>query len=43
MSIKLMNPNGIFEADVYSQVAIAIGTKTIYISGQVAQDAQGNL
>ena len=43
MSVELINPNGIFEPDTYSQVAVGRGTKTIYLSGEVALDVQGNL
>jgi enamine deaminase RidA (YjgF/YER057c/UK114 family) len=41
MPVETMNPNGIFKPDTYSQVAIAQGARTIYLSGQVAMDAQG--
>ncbi len=43
MSIELINPQGIFKPDTYSQVAIATGKRTIYLSGQVALDEHGVL
>jgi enamine deaminase RidA (YjgF/YER057c/UK114 family) len=41
MPVETINPNGIFKPDTYSQMAIAQGARTIYMSGQVAMDAQG--
>ena len=35
--------DGLFKNPAYSHVAIASGARTIYISGQVAMDSQGNL
>lgn len=43
MSVETINPNGVFEPSTYSQVAVAQGTRTIYLSGQVALDAHGSL
>ena len=43
MSVEVMNPPGVFAPTTYSQVAIARGTKTIYLSGQVALDARGEV
>lgn len=37
-----MNPDGLPKPDVYRQVAIASGSRTVYIAGQVARDAEGN-
>ena len=42
MPIELMNPDGLPKPDVYRQVAIATGSRTIYVAGQVARDADGN-
>ncbi|HWJ62089.1 MAG TPA: RidA family protein [Acidimicrobiales bacterium] len=42
MPVELLNPAGLPQADVYRQVAIATGTRTVYLSGQVARDADGN-
>jgi enamine deaminase RidA (YjgF/YER057c/UK114 family) len=39
--IELLNPDGIPKPDVYRQVAIATGTRTVYLAGQVARNAEG--
>ena len=39
--IELLNPAGLPAADVYRQVAIATGAKMVFLSGQVARDADG--
>lgn len=41
MTIELLNPAGLPEPDLYRQVAIASGTRFVFISGQVARDAEG--
>ncbi|MFE3828381.1 RidA family protein [Streptomyces sp. NPDC059092] len=41
MAITLVNPEGLPETDVYRQVAIATGSKLVFIAGQVAWDAEG--
>ncbi|MPQ98420.1 RidA family protein [Modestobacter sp. I12A-02628] len=41
MSIELINPAGLPSPDVYVQMAVATGTRTLYLSGQVARDADG--
>ncbi|MFC5666420.1 RidA family protein [Kitasatospora misakiensis] len=41
MAITLLNPEGLPRIDVYHQVAVASGTRTVYIAGQVAWDADG--
>ena len=41
MSVQLLNPNTLPQADVYAQLSIAEGSKTVFISGQVARDASG--
>jgi enamine deaminase RidA (YjgF/YER057c/UK114 family) len=43
MSITLINPDGLPTIDVYHQVAVATGTRTIYVAGQVAWDAEPDL
>ncbi|MET8982022.1 RidA family protein [Streptomyces sp. NPDC004539] len=43
MTITLLNPNGLPALDVYHQVAITSGTRTVYIAGQVAWDAPADL
>jgi enamine deaminase RidA (YjgF/YER057c/UK114 family) len=42
MAITLVNPGGLPEIDVYHQVAIASGTKLVFIAGQVSWDAEGS-
>jgi len=39
--IELVNPEGIPQPDAYRQVAIATGTRTVYLAGQVARTADG--
>ncbi|WP_246291398.1 RidA family protein [Lentzea indica] len=41
--IAHVNPDQLPKIDVYHQVAIATGTKTIYVAGQVAWDAEPDL
>lgn len=42
MAITLRNPDGMPKIDVYRQVAIASGSKLVFIAGQVAWDAEGS-
>ncbi len=41
MAITLLNPEGLPAIDVYRQVAVASGARTVYVAGQVAWDADG--
>ncbi len=41
MPIEVMNPEGLPQPDVYAQVAVATGTRTAYLAGQVARTADG--
>ncbi|MEU6865817.1 RidA family protein [Streptomyces sp. NPDC046876] len=41
MSVTLLNPEGLPTVDAYRQVAIASGSRTVFIAGQVAWDADG--
>ncbi|MEU3461165.1 RidA family protein [Streptomyces sp. NPDC006733] len=41
MAITLVNPNGLPQIPVYRQVAIATGSRMVFIAGQVAWDAAG--
>ena len=41
MPITLINPGGLPEVGVYRQVAIATGSRMVFIAGQVARDADG--
>jgi enamine deaminase RidA (YjgF/YER057c/UK114 family) len=40
--IETANPDGLPQPDVYRQLAVATGTRTVYLSGQVARDGDGN-
>lgn len=42
MSIELLNPTSLPQPEVYAQVSIAQGSRLVFISGQVARDADGN-
>lgn len=41
MPVQLLNPEGLPAPEVYRQVAVATGSRTVYLSGQVARDADG--
>ena len=41
MSVTLLNPQGLPDVDVYRQVAIATGSRSVFIAGQVAVDRSG--
>ncbi|MEU1274583.1 RidA family protein [Streptomyces sp. NPDC005799] len=41
MAITLRNPEGLPKIDVYHQVAIASGSRLVFVAGQVAWDAEG--
>ncbi|MEJ2865049.1 RidA family protein [Actinomycetospora flava] len=41
MTVELINPAGLPAPDVYRQVAVATGTRTVFVSGQVARTADG--
>ncbi len=41
MAIEALNPPGIPQPDLYRQVAVASGTRLVFIAGQVARDAAG--
>ena len=42
MPIQLLNPPGIPAPEFYRQVAVATGTRTVYLAGQVARTADGS-
>jgi enamine deaminase RidA (YjgF/YER057c/UK114 family) len=42
MPVKLINPDGLPKPENYAQVGVATGTRTVYLAGQVARDADGN-
>jgi enamine deaminase RidA (YjgF/YER057c/UK114 family) len=41
MPIETFNPAGLPQVEVYRQVSVATGTRTVYIAGQVARTADG--
>lgn len=41
MPIDMFNPEGLTQPDAYRQVAVATGTRIVFISGQVARLADG--
>lgn len=41
MPIELLNPPGLPQPDHYRQVAVASGSRTVYVAGQVARTADG--
>lgn len=41
MSIQLINPEGLPQVEVYSQVSVATGTRFVSIAGQVARLGDG--
>lgn len=41
MTIELFNPPGIPTPEAYAQVAVATGSRTVYVAGQVARTAEG--
>jgi len=43
MTLELINPDGLPTPASYTQVIAATGSRLLFIAGQVAEDAQGNL
>ncbi len=41
MAVELLNPDGLVKPELYKQVAVASGSRTVYLAGQVARNAQG--
>ena len=41
MAVELINPPGLAAPEAYAHLSIATGTRTVYVSGQVARDPQG--
>ncbi|MFC7877857.1 RidA family protein [Isoptericola sp. NPDC057391] len=41
MSVQLLDPPALPQPDVYAQVAVAEGSRLVFVSGQVARDAEG--
>ncbi len=42
MVVELVNPEGLPKPEVYRQLSIARGSRLVFLSGQVARDAEGN-
>lgn len=42
MAITLVNPDGLPKIDAYRQVAVATGSRLVFVAGQVAWDADGH-
>ncbi len=43
MAVTLINPDGLPQTDVYHHVAVATGSRTVYLSGQVDWNASPDL
>ncbi len=41
MPVELLNPDGLPKPEVYRQVAVASGSRLVFLAGQVARDAEG--
>lgn len=42
MPIECFDPQGLPTPEVHRQVAVATGSRTVFLAGQVARDAEGN-
>jgi enamine deaminase RidA (YjgF/YER057c/UK114 family) len=42
MPVELINPDGLPRPENFAQIGLATGSRTAYIAGQVARDAEGN-
>lgn len=43
MPVSLLNPDGLVTVDLYRQVSVATGTRTVSVAGQLAWDADGRV
>src|ERR671914_1143564 len=41
MAVEALNPDGLAKPDLYRQVAVATGSRMVFLAGQVARDADG--
>ena len=41
MAVQLINPPGLVAPEMYAQMSVATGSRTVYLSGQVARDETG--
>jgi hypothetical protein len=42
VAVELVNPDGLPKPEVYRQLSIATGSRSVFRAGQVARDAEGN-
>lgn len=42
MPVELLNPDGLPKPESYRQVAVASGSRTVFVAGQVARTADGD-
>ncbi len=42
MTVELIDPVALPRSEYYAQLSVATGTRTVYLSGQVARDAAGD-
>jgi enamine deaminase RidA (YjgF/YER057c/UK114 family) len=43
MALELINPADVATPQTYTQVVVATGSRLVFVSGQVAEDGEGNL
>jgi len=43
VTLERINPDGLNRPQTYTQVVVARGSRIVFVAGQVAEDAQGNL
>jgi enamine deaminase RidA (YjgF/YER057c/UK114 family) len=43
VTFELINPDGLTTPEGYTQVIVATGSRLVFVAGQLADDAQGNL
>lgn len=43
MALEFIQPDGLPTPESYTHAVVATGTTTVYVAGQVAEDADGNL
>jgi enamine deaminase RidA (YjgF/YER057c/UK114 family) len=43
MSVEQINPDGLYHPPTYSHIAVARGSRIVFVSGQVGFDAEGRL
>lgn len=41
MPIEVLNPDDLPKPEVYRQMSVATGSRTVFVSGQVARNADG--